>query len=62
MPETMFLIEPLPGAVSTTLAGSAGVEVLRQAGLVTPGAGIVDDDRVFDAVGGVVDLRGILRR
>ena len=35
-----------------------GPEVLREPLLVAPAAGVVDDDRVADAVGGVVDRRG----
>ena len=55
-PCTMFVMSPLPGAVSSTCDDARRLQVAAQALAVAPLAGVVDHDGVLDAVLGVVDL------
>ncbi len=55
-PEHHVLHLPLAGGGQQHPGGAAGLEVLGQPRLVTPDAGVVNDQRIVDAVGGVVDV------
>ena len=47
---------PLAGSGQQHLAGTARFQVLGETRLITPDPGVVDDQRIVNAVGGVVDV------
>ncbi|MNU62717.1 hypothetical protein D3C71_519540 [compost metagenome] len=55
-PEHHVLHLPLAGGGQQHPGGAACLEVLGQACLVAPDPGVVDDQRIVDAIGGVVDV------
>ena len=55
-PEHHVLHLPFAGGSQQYLAGTARFQVLGETRIIAPDAGVVDDQRIVNAVGGVVDV------